>query len=178
MFLCKRTLLRDFVERENLVAASRLRLLDPTRAVSYAGASHTILELDPCSSNSTGQQISTGVPRSGHKHRPANLLVLAILRIVHYPLANQQNNSIPICVGVIRESTGHEEKSVSIVAPVTDIEISIGNYRHDVGRRHVQRRQVGCLRCATARRYEGGVSILYNVLRDGVDLSRRHHACW
>src|SRR6267154_2922104 len=132
MILCKRTLLRDFVERENLVATSRLRLLDPARAVSNAVSLHTGVEFHECPSYSPAHQISTAVPRFGHKHRPINLLILAVLQIVYDPLSDHQNKSIPICVGVIGEGAGHEEKPISIVTPIADIEISVCNYRHDV----------------------------------------------
>ena len=63
--------------------------------------------------------------------------------VIHLP--DDQNNSIPICVRVIGEGTGHQEKAISIVAPVADIEIPVCNHRHDVGWGHSQRRQVGRL---------------------------------
>src|SRR6267378_299894 len=136
-------LLSDFAEGENLVLAFGLCFLDPTGAIPNAIALHGRGERYGSASNSSRQN-STCVPRFCHKHRSVDLFVLRVAPI-YDALSDHQNDSIPIRIRVVGKRTCHQEKPISIVAPVTDIQIPVRNYCHDVGWRHPQRRQVGCL---------------------------------
>src|SRR5947208_16547054 len=103
--LASHFLLRDFTEGENLVVAFRLRLLDPTGAVSNAIALHRSVERHGSASYSSRQQISTCVPGFCHKHRTIELLGPTVLCISNDALPDHKNDPIPSSIRIVSKCT-------------------------------------------------------------------------
>src|SRR6266568_1089394 len=79
---------------------------------------------------------------------------------------------MPTVVWVHGESAGHEEKPVSRVAPVRQIQITVRNHSHHVGWRHAQVSHIGGLGRRRAC-WDDGICGLNNGLNNGVELTRR-----
>src|SRR6266567_4813735 len=79
---------------------------------------------------------------------------------------------MPTVVWVHGESAGHEEKPISRVAPVRQIQITVRNHSQHVGWRHVQGIQIGGLGCRGTR-WDDDIRRLNNGLNNLVELSWR-----
>ena len=113
----KAPLLGDFVEGQNLVAAYRLRLLDPTTAIADAIALHGGIERHGTASDSSCKQISTCIPGLGHKHCSVYLLEQAVVGICYLALSDYENGSVPGDRRIIDERPGHEQEAVTRSTP-------------------------------------------------------------
>src|SRR5690348_4813544 len=133
--ILRQELLRNLVERENLVAAFGLRLLDPAAAIAHAIALHVVVEYYGRSSQSR-ERISGCVTGRSHKHGAIDFLELLVVSR-NFALANHKNDSVPIRIRVVRKCSGYKKKTVAIAAPVADVQVPIRNYRQDIRGRHV-----------------------------------------
>src|SRR5690242_4096723 len=166
------------MEGEDLIAANRLRLLDPATAITDAVALHQGVERHNPASDFPCYERSVRVPRFGYKDSAVYLFVLSVVDIGYLALSDDKYGSIPSGCRIVDQRSRYKEEAVPCSRPICQVQITIDNHRHRIGGGHAQRIKIRLLRSSRTSRDERGHSILYDVLSKGIDLRRGLQVCW